>query len=191
MLVAGDIVLEAQRWHPDAIFVDAGNIGAAIIDRLRQLLPDTPVYEVWFGSTKVRQAQFNGSATNVFNKRTEIWTNMREWLNGGAIPDDQGLKDDLTGPLYSFGGDDVSIMLERKKDMKKRGLASPDDGDALGRILRDQSAVEQIRASRAQQEQAQQAAAMMPAVRDGADAAKLLSETDAGGRSALSAMMGQ
>lgn len=131
MLVAGDIVLEAQRWHPDAIFVDAGNIGAAIIDRLRQLLPDTPVYEVWFGSTKVRQALFNGSATNVFNKRTEIWTNMREWLNGGAIPDDQGLKDDLTGPLYSFGGDDVSIMLERKKDMKKRGLASPDDGDAL------------------------------------------------------------
>ena len=60
-----------------------------------------------------------------------------------------------------------------------------------GRILRDQSAVEQIRASRAQQEQAQQTAAMMPAVRDGADAAKLLSETDAGGRSALSAMMGQ
>ncbi|MFC0204720.1 terminase [Novosphingobium soli] len=131
MLVAGDIVLQAQQWHPDAIFVDAGNIGAAIIDRLRQLLPDTPVFEVWFGSTKVRQAMYNGSPTNVFNKRAEIWTNMREWLNGGAIPDDQGLKDDLTNPLYSFGGDDVSIQLERKKDMKKRGLPSPDDGDAL------------------------------------------------------------
>ncbi|GFM29256.1 terminase [Novosphingobium sp. PY1] len=131
MLVAGDIVLEAQKWHPDAIFVDAGNIGAAIIDRLRQLLPDTPVFEVWFGSTKVRQAMFNGTPTNVYNKRSEIWTNMRDWLIGGAIPDDQQLKDDLTGPLYGFGGDDTSIMLERKKDMKKRGLASPDDGDAL------------------------------------------------------------
>lgn len=59
-----------------------------------------------------------------------------------------------------------------------------------GRILRDETEVEQLRANRAKQEQAAQAAAMMPAVKDGADAAKLLSETDAGGRSALAAMMG-
>ena len=30
MTLAGDIALESDRWHPDAIFVDAGNIGAAI-----------------------------------------------------------------------------------------------------------------------------------------------------------------
>jgi hypothetical protein len=131
MTIAADVALEAQQEHPDAIMVDAGNIGAAIIDRLRQLLPDIPIFEVWFGSTKVRQAYFNGVPTNVFNKRTEIWTSQREWLATGCIPLDQQLEDDLTGPLYSFGGDDTSIMLERKKDMKKRGLASPDEGDAL------------------------------------------------------------
>lgn len=59
-----------------------------------------------------------------------------------------------------------------------------------GRILRDQSEVDEIRAGRAQQEQMAQATAMLPAVRDGADAAKLLSETDMGGRSALAAMTG-
>lgn len=59
-----------------------------------------------------------------------------------------------------------------------------------GRILRDETEVEKIRAGRAQQQNAAQMGAMMPAVRDGADAAKLLSETDMGGRSALAAMTG-
>ena len=44
MTLAGDIALEAAIWKPDAIFVDAGNIGASVIDRLRQLLPDVPVF---------------------------------------------------------------------------------------------------------------------------------------------------
>lgn len=131
MALASDIALEAAQDRPDAIFVDAGNIGAAIVDRLRQLMPDMLIIEVWFGSTKVRQARWNGTVVNVHNKRTEMWCNMREWLKGGAIPDDMQLRDDLIGPLYSFGGDESSVMLERKKDMKKRGIASPDYADAL------------------------------------------------------------
>lgn len=131
MLIAGDIALEAQRDHPDAIFVDAGNIGAAVVDRLRQLLPDIPVIEVWFGG-EGRDAELEpGVAIHTANKRSEIWTRMRAWLRGGAIPDHERLRDDLIGPQYSFAGDESSVMLERKKDMKKRGLASPDDGDAL------------------------------------------------------------
>lgn len=131
MTLASDIALEAARDRPDAIFVDAGNIGAAIVDRLRQLMPDMLIVEVWFGSTRVRQARFNGSVVNVYNKRTEMWCNMREWLKGACIPDEMQLRDDLIGPLYSFGGDDASVMLERKKDSKKRGIASPDFADAL------------------------------------------------------------
>jgi len=129
MQLAGDIALEAQQEHPDAIFVDAGNIGAAVVDRLRQLGIEN-VYEVWFGG-EGRDANWNGVKVRTANKRAEMWTNMREWLKSGSIPDEQKLGDDLVGPLYSFAGDDTRIMLERKKDMKKRGLASPDDGDAL------------------------------------------------------------
>jgi hypothetical protein len=58
---------------------------------------------------------------------------MRQWLKGGAIADDPELLSDLTGVEYGYvmrGGRD-SILLEKKKDMKKRGLASPDVGDAL------------------------------------------------------------
>jgi hypothetical protein len=131
MTIAGDIVLEARRWHPEAIMVDAGNIGGAVIDRLRQLLgADIPVYEVWFGGRGGQTELDPGVTVRVTNKRTMMWTKMRHWLSRGCIPDDQSLNDDLVGPEYAFDGDD-GILLERKKDMKKRGLASPDDGDAL------------------------------------------------------------
>jgi len=59
------------------------------------------------------------------------------------------------------------------------------------KLIRSDKDVQQIRAARQQQQQAAQAAATMPAVRDGADAAKLLSETDAGGGSLLQRVMGQ
>lgn len=131
MTLAGDIALEADRWKPDMIFVDAGNVGAAVVDRIRQLRPDTPVTEVWFGG-EGRDAELEpGVKVRTANKRAEMWTRMRSWLRGGCIPEDEQLRDDLIGPMYSFAADDTRVLLERKKDMKKRGLASPDDGDAL------------------------------------------------------------
>ena len=56
---------------------------------------------------------------------------MRKWLcDGGAIPDEADLRDDLVGPEYSTNSRG-QLQLERKQDMKKRGLASPDLADAL------------------------------------------------------------
>lgn len=57
------------------------------------------------------------------------------------------------------------------------------------KTLRAMEDVESVRQSRAQQEQQAQMAAMMPAVKDGADAAQLLSQTDVAGRPLLDAMM--
>jgi hypothetical protein len=131
MHLAGDIALATQKWQPDAIMVDAGNIGAAIVDRLRQLVGDVPVIEVWFGG-EGRDAELEpGVAVHTANKRAEIWTRMRAWLRRGAIPDGPRLRDDLAGPTYGFAADDTRIRLERKADMKRRGLPSPDWADAL------------------------------------------------------------
>lgn len=130
MTIAADVALEAQREFPDAIMVDAGNIGGAVIDRLRQLMPDTPIMEVWFGG-KGGPTELEPRITVLTkNKRALIWTKMRHWLRSGCIPDNQTLHDDLIGPEYGFD-EEQAITLERKKDMKKRGLPSPDDGDAL------------------------------------------------------------
>lgn len=130
MTLAGDIAVEAQKWSPDAIFVDAGNIGAAVIDRLRQLGVEN-VFEVWFGG-KGRDATWaSGVRVKTLNKRAEMWTTMRGWLDGAALPDEDDLEADLTGPEYGYAADQVSIQLEKKSDMKRRGLSSPDDADAL------------------------------------------------------------
>lgn len=104
-----------------AIFVDGGGVGGGVVDRLRQL-----------GYT-VQEVQFGSRATDPrrhANKRAEMWDLMREWLKGGCIPEDEQLATDLTGVEYGFTATD-QVQLERKQDMKRRGLASPDDGDAL------------------------------------------------------------
>jgi hypothetical protein len=114
-------VAESVRLHQvDAVFVDGGGVGGGVVDRLRQL--HVNVTEVNFGS-KAEDARYQ-------NKRAEMWGNMREWLPGGAIPDDRELMDDLIGVEYGFTPTN-KIQLEKKEDMKRRGLASPDLGDAL------------------------------------------------------------
>ena len=54
---------------------------------------------------------------------------MAEWLKAGAIPNDEQLKAELIGPEYSENAQ--GIILERKEDMRARGLGSPDISDAL------------------------------------------------------------
>ncbi|QGP80013.1 terminase [Sphingobium sp. CAP-1] len=143
MTLAGDIALEAMREHPDAIFVDVGAMGAGVVDRLRQLLPDTPIIEVNFGG-KGRDTEWAaGVRIRTVNKRTEIWCSMRGWLEYGAIPDEQVIEDDLVGPEYGFDADQ-RVQLEKKDHMKARGLASPDDGDALATTFAEPVAPRQM-----------------------------------------------
>ena len=59
-----------------------------------------------------------------------MWGNLRDALKYLAIPHSTELRDQLIGPEYDFNlrGD---LQLEKKSDMKRRGLASPDIADAL------------------------------------------------------------
>ncbi len=66
-----------------------------------------------------------------------------------------------------------------------------DRAGAPPRVIRSSKQVAEIRANRAQQQRAAQAAEMMPAMQQGADAARLLSETDVNGRPMLDTLLGQ
>lgn len=119
---------EVFRTHrADAIFVDGGGVGGGVVDRLRQL--GVPVHDVQFGA-KSDANQLEADGIHCANKRSEIWCAMREWLKVGAIPDDQEIREELTGPQYGYNVRN-EIQLESKDDMKKRGLGSPDISDAL------------------------------------------------------------
>lgn len=134
MTIAGDLNEMMRRYLPDAVFIDAGGPNAGgVIDRLRQLNPEYPsIFEINFGTAaKGMDARWNSEVrVRVANKRAQMWTNMRAWLERGAIPDDQELADDLTGLEYGYTADNA-ILLEKKEHMKARGLASPDAADAL------------------------------------------------------------
>lgn len=123
MTFASMINSSANKHDVDAIFLDVVGVGAGVYDRLIQLGRDD-VIPVNAGSK---------AASNQFaNKRMEMWWRVREHLiNGGSIPDIQELKDDLEGPEYGYTGKGNMMQLEKKRHMKERGLASPDDGDGL------------------------------------------------------------
>lgn len=121
MTLSGHVARAIDQHSPQAVFVDVGGMGAGVVDRLRQLGYRT--IEVNFGGK-------SGDATYA-DKRTEMWFGLRDWLNqGGSIPNLPQLKTDLCGPTYEFIANG-RVKLERKDDLKARGLPSPDLGDAL------------------------------------------------------------
>jgi hypothetical protein len=130
MQLASEVHRVACEVRADAVFVDATGIGWGVVDRLEQLqMPHgCIVYPVEFGSKP--DAQWSGDKARMAYKVDEMWWNMAQWLRKGAIPDEQEIEDDLVGREYGYTTDNA-IRLEKKDDMKKRGLASPDNADAL------------------------------------------------------------
>ena len=123
MDLAARVAAKINTWHPDAVFIDSG-AGAGVIDRLRQLGHD--VVEVPFGGKATRPDLF-------LNRRAEMWWEMADWLTqGGAIPNDNSLKQELATPVYWYDSSGRKV-LEPKDEIKKRlqGGGSPDMADAL------------------------------------------------------------
>lgn len=122
--LAADILTrtyQGRRVH--TLFVDAtgGSIGGPIADRLRQLGHQN-VVDVGFGNESPQP--------KYANMRAYMWGKLRDWLPRGAIDASPALEIDLTGPGYTHDKRD-RVILEPKEAMKKRGLDSPDDADAL------------------------------------------------------------
>lgn len=122
MRMANIIAQFEDEYKADAVFIDQGY--------------GTGIYSI--GKSMGRKwhlVAFGGKAPKevYLNMRAYMWGEMKEWLKeGGSIPpNDQGLYDDLTGPeaIIDKNG---RIQLESKESMKKRGLPSPNKGDALG-----------------------------------------------------------
>ena len=112
----------SEEHKPDAVFIDDTGLGGGVTDRMRQL-GYRPV-AVNAGKTATNEERY-------YNKRVEMWGDMRDWLeSGGCIPDDMELRTDLEGPEYGFDAKQ-RLQLEKKEDMARRGLASPDCADAL------------------------------------------------------------
>jgi len=103
------------------MFVDSA-FGSPIVERLHLL-----------GFDNVTEVNFGGKSPDMhqLNMRAFMWNAMKDWLPRGAIDkNDERLEVDLTGPGWHLNRTN-QLVLESKEDMQKRGVSSPDDGDAL------------------------------------------------------------
>ncbi|MGH9452336.1 MAG: terminase [Terriglobia bacterium] len=124
VFVANRVIEWREKEKPDAVVVDGDGIGAGVVDQMRYRGFGERLFEFHGGQNALNSDAY-------FNRRAETWGAVRDWLAAGAeIPDDPELAADLAAPEYGFSARQ-QIQLERKEDMKKRGLASPDSGDCL------------------------------------------------------------
>lgn len=111
---------------PQAIFIDtSGGYGTGISQRLRSLLPSTKVYGVHFGWRA-------NNPSNFVLLRDELWWKTRELFehNYLKVVDDNTLISQLSGIKYTET-DSGKIKIESKKQMRNRGIGSPDRAEAL------------------------------------------------------------
>ena len=121
MTVVGLVIEAIEEYRPALTVIDEGGLGYGILDRLVEQ------------KYKVRGVNFAGKSKKplmYLNKRAEMWGEMKNWLKTASMTSDRGLKTDLIGPMSKPTSSGV-IQLEGKKEMKARGLASPDAADAI------------------------------------------------------------
>lgn len=122
-----EIVGQVNHWMTDywfdAVMVDTIGLGAGVYDALAEKWGERIV--------PVESSNTADDPVKYYNKRIEMWCDMRDWLKGEVkLPNNSELIVDLTAPQYHFNSNGQR-QLEKKEDMKKRGVKSPDIGDAL------------------------------------------------------------
>ena len=125
MALASRVANYIREWRPKAVFVDAGR-GEGVISRLHQMGHGDLVFPVNFGG-KTYSSLYN-------RKKDEIWCKTKNWFNDSvhppSIPDDGDLIRDLSAPQFMVN-DRGFIQIESKLQLRKRGYASTDSGDAV------------------------------------------------------------
>lgn len=122
-LIHAEWKLTSEPLRPAKIFVDVIGIGSGVVDRLREL--DLPVQGVNVSESASSDERF-------FRQRDELWWRGREWFQAldCAIPNDEALIAELSAPTYDYASNG-KIVVESKKDMKKRQIKSPNKADAF------------------------------------------------------------
>jgi hypothetical protein len=128
MEVAGLVRMAIKEIGAKQCAIDVGGLGAGVYDRLVELVPDAECELV-----QVNSAESPIDGQKYTNKRAEMWGEIRNWLEAqpASIPNSDELQADLTQIKYFYDSNNA-LKMEKKEDMAKRGLRSPDMADALG-----------------------------------------------------------
>lgn len=122
---------EAKRWLMEnedyVMHIDiTGGMGAGVFDRLKE---QPEVGDRVMGVNVAASPQDKESFVNL---RAEGWDAASEWMRDAILVENEHVDEfyELAHPTYKYQSNGKEI-LESKADMKKRGVKSPDVGDAL------------------------------------------------------------
>ncbi|RTZ38175.1 terminase B [Paenibacillus polymyxa] len=133
-----DVKVEHSEVDEVEIRIDDSGIGGAVTDRLNEINEEKSlgytIIPVNNGSAAEDGHYGNLGAEQWGHVKEMLETNMSNYVLGKPgdlqLPDDEKLITQLTSRKWRMGSNG-KIFLERKEDMKKRGLQSPDRADAF------------------------------------------------------------
>ena len=123
MELAGWVAVAIREFKPAQTCIDEIGVGAGVVDRLR---------EQGLGVRGVNVAHPARQKGVFANLRAEGYWRLRELFAAGQIeiPPDQQLMGELAALRYYYDSQG-RILIEKKEDMRRRGIPSPDKADAL------------------------------------------------------------
>jgi hypothetical protein len=136
MEVTGWISKIIREEKPAKVNIDVGGLGIGVYDRLMELGNSRSLINaVNFGGKPIEPPPFDEAGNpggGPANRRAEMWSNLKNALQAGrfCLPDRDSLQADLVSCGYKYRSDG-KLLLESKEEMRKRGIPSPDEGDAV------------------------------------------------------------
>lgn len=110
--------------QPDGVMVDTIGVGAGVYDKLKQM-----------GVRGLVEANVSMKAEEekvYYNKRAEMYFNLKHFIEqGGKIPNDKELKEELLAITYFYNQANGKIQLISKDDIKEVIGRSPDKSDSV------------------------------------------------------------
>lgn len=135
-----DVLVSAEKVHKialdlgaDVVNIDAQGLGIGAYELLVRLCQDTPVSQ---GIYQVGQIISSGSSPDRnrwHNLRAVMWDNLRQKIRDGKIaldPLDLDLHDELVSVQADESETSGGLLIQSKKDFRKKNSKSPDLGDA-------------------------------------------------------------
>jgi phage terminase large subunit len=116
---------EEEGLHANVIVEELG-MGVGVVETIEDMGFADNVWGVNTGHSATE-----GNTDLYSNLRCEMWGEMKTWLEGNVeLPNNAELFDDLTVIKKKSSGNS-KLRLETKDEMRRRGVRSPDVGDAL------------------------------------------------------------
>lgn len=128
---ARTVAEEIQFWRNEhgldpEVIIEAVGLGVGVVETLEDM-----GYEKIHGIHPGMPA--SGQDADIYsNLRAQMWANMRGWFEGNvSILNDEELLEDLANVRRKATGQTNKLLIEAKEEMRRRGIRSPDNADAL------------------------------------------------------------